>query len=128
MLRTSQSALIAIEGSGRKDGRLLDELRKNLVRVKCSVLLQWVPGYCGLIGNDWADDNAGKADISTDDRTDGYQGISFRAARSLFIQEITDPPLSRGRKQYSVEKGIESCFREMKQFFWRNSAAATAQD
>ena len=39
----SQSALIAIEGSGRKDGRLLDELRKNLARVKFSVLLQWVP-------------------------------------------------------------------------------------
>ena len=93
----SQSALIAIEGSGRKDGRLLDELRKNLVGVKCSVLLQWVPGYCGLIGNDWADDNAGKADISTDDRTDGYQGISFRAARSLIIQEITDPPVSHER-------------------------------
>ena len=36
----SQSALFAIEGSGRKDGRLLYELRKNLARVKCSVLLQ----------------------------------------------------------------------------------------
>ena len=93
----SQSALIAIEGSGRKDGRLLDELRTNLARVKCSVLLQWVPGHCGLIGNDWADVEAGKAAIATDDRTDGYQGISFRAARSLIIQEISDPPVSHER-------------------------------
>ena len=93
----SQSALIAIEGSGRKDGRLLDELRKNLARVKCSVLLQWVPGHCGLIGNVWADEEAGKAANSTDQRTDGYQGISFRAARSRIIQEITDPPISHER-------------------------------
>ena len=93
----SQSALIAIEGSGRKDGRLLDELRTNLARVKCSVLLQWVPGHCGLIGNDWTDVEAGKAAIATDDRTDGYQGISFRAARSLIIQEISDPPVSHER-------------------------------
>ena len=93
----SQSALIAIEGSGRKDGMLLDELRKNLARVKCSILLQWVPGHCGLIGNVWADEEAGKAANSTDQRTDGYQGISFRAARSRIIQEITDPPISHER-------------------------------
>ena len=93
----SQSALIAIEGSGRKDGRLLDELRKNLAIVKCSVILQWVPGHCGLIGNDWADVEAGKSAIATDDRTDGYQGISFRAASSLIIQEISNPSVSHER-------------------------------
>ena len=116
----SQSALIAIEGSGRKDGRLLDELRKNLAGVKCSVLLQRVPGHCGLIGNDWADEEAGKAAISTDDRT-GYQGISFRAARSLIIQEITDPPDSHERT-----KAVYSGKRD-RILFPRNEAVLLAQ-
>ena len=61
--------------------------------------LQWVSGHCRLIGNDWTDEEAGKADISTDYRIDGYQGISFRAVRSLIIQEITDPPVSHERKK-----------------------------
>ena len=91
-------------------------------------LLQWVPGHCGLIGNDWVDVEAGKSAIATDDRT-GYQGISFRTARSLIIQEISDPPVSHEwTKAVLVENWIESCFHEKKQFFWHNSEAATAKD
>ena len=39
----------------------LYEVRRSLSAIQIQVLLQWVPGYCDLIGNEWADVEAGEA-------------------------------------------------------------------
>ena len=57
----SQAVLSALNGSCISDRKGLAVVRSNLAQSNRRILLQWVPGHCGLIGNEWADAAAGEA-------------------------------------------------------------------
>ena len=56
----SQAVLSALNGSCMSDGKGLAVVRSNLTQSNRRIILQWVPGHCGLIGNEWADAAAGE--------------------------------------------------------------------
>ena len=77
------------------------------------VTLQWVPGHCDLVGNDWADSAAGEADAAPQQHPDDIidtpssSSISFEAARALILREIIDPPTTHQRTKtiYADDEG-----------------------
>ena len=93
----SQAALNALKGSEKTDDKGLAQLRACLARLRSPVILQWVPGHCGLVGNEWADKAAGESTISTDVSLSNLGGISFQSAKALSKREIVDPPTSNLR-------------------------------
>ena len=60
----SQSALSALERSGKEDDIDISTVRNRLASVKPRISMQWIPGQCGIIGNEWADEAAGVAAIT----------------------------------------------------------------
>ena len=109
----SQSALSALEGSGKEDDSDIATVRKRLASVKPRISMQWIPGHCGIIGNEWADKAAGVAattvtslpPLSPDTQT---PLISYAAVKALIIREIKDPPTShqRTKEVYGDRSGI----------------------
>ena len=76
------------------DNKGFAQLRACLARLRSPVILQWVPGHCGLVGNEWADKAAGESAISTDEPLPNLGGISYQSAKALIKREIVDPPTS----------------------------------
>ena len=103
----SQAALSALSGSGKDDDSGIARLRIGLSRLSSRVILQWVPGHCGLIGNDWADSAAGEASKSTDLLPATTGGITFQSAKALIGREISDPALTHLRT-----KAVYDCVRD----------------
>ena len=93
----NQAALNALKGSEKYDDKGLTQLRAGLSRLRSSVILQWVPGHYGLVGNEWADKAAGESASSTDVSLPNLGGISFQSAKTLIKREIVDPPTSHLR-------------------------------
>ena len=93
----SQASLTALLDSGKKDSMKTAALRKSLNSLMSPTLLQWIPGHCGLQGNEWADKAAG--DIAADRETAHatQSGISFQAAKSYIKREMLEPPISHVR-------------------------------
>ena len=81
----------------KTDDKGLAQLRAGLSRLRSPVILQWVPGYCGLVGNEWADKTAVESACSTDVSLPNLGGISFQLAKALIKREIVDPPTSHLR-------------------------------
>jgi ribonuclease HI len=57
----SQWTLNALKESGHSAHSVLVPLRARLRGLKGCVCFQWVPAYCGLLGNERADEEARKA-------------------------------------------------------------------
>ena len=93
----SQAALNALKSSEKTDDKGLAQLRACLARLRSPVILQWVPGHCGLVGNEWADKAAGESATSTDEPLPNLGGISYQSAKALIKREIVDPPTSHLR-------------------------------
>ena len=93
----SQAALYLLKGSEKTDDKGLAQLRAGIERLRSPVILQWVPGQCGLVGNEWADNAAGESAISTDVSLPNLGRISFQSAKALIKREIIDPPNSHLR-------------------------------
>ena len=93
----SQAALNALKDSEKTDDNGLAQLRACLARLRSPVILQWVLGHCGLVGNEWADKAAGESAISTYVSLSNLGGISFQSAKALIKREIVDPPTSHLR-------------------------------
>ena len=87
----SQVVLNALKGSEKSDDKGLAQLRAGLSRLRSPVILQWVPGHCGLVGNEWANKAAGESAISTDVSLPNLGGISFQSAK-IIKREIVDSP------------------------------------
>ena len=88
----SRSALSALKGGELKDHPILWQVRTVLRSLSCEVLFQWVPGHCGLPGNEEADRVAREAAL------DGREGraaqdvpVTFGAAKSAIKRAVKDP-------------------------------------
>ena len=94
----------------------LTTLRSELSRIKCRLFLQWVPGHCGLVGNEWADHEAnraaGRGQIDDNDHLalveppSAVQSVSWNAARFKLRYLLLEPGAnhSRVRKTYDIGK------------------------
>ena len=109
----SQSALSCLSGSGLGDDADMTKVRRILTATDRQVTLQWVPGHCDLVGNDWADSAAGEAAAAPLQHPDDIidtppsSSISFEAARALILREIIDPPTTHQRTKtiYADDEG-----------------------
>ena len=89
------------------------KVRRILTATDRQVTLQWVPGHCDLVGNDWADSAAGEAAAAPLQHPDDIidtppsSSISFEAARALILREIIDPPTTHQRTKtiYADDEG-----------------------
>ena len=104
----SQSALSALDESGKDDGTVIASIRDNLASLTSKISLQWVPGHCGLIGNEWADKAANEAAMIQGPDCQPSSSISYAAAKCLILREIQDPPPTHTRTKeiYGNKKGI----------------------
>ena len=99
----SQSALSCLSGSGLGDDADMAKVRRILTATDRQVTLQWVPGHCDLVGNDWADSAAGEVAAAPLQHPDDIidtppsSSISFEAVRALILREIIDPPTTHQR-------------------------------
>ena len=82
---------------GMSDGRGLAVVRSNLAQSNRRIILQWVPGHCGLIGNEWADVAAGEAVTTVIPLQDHQQAITYNTAKVLIGRELVDPPTTHER-------------------------------
>ena len=88
----SLSALSALRKGELKDHPTLAQVVSVLKSIPCEVLFQWVPGHCGLPGNEKADQVAREAALAG--RRDGRSQtapISLKAARLSIERGVTDP-------------------------------------
>ena len=109
----SQAALSALEGPGKEDDSDISTVRNRLASVKPRISMQWIPGHCGIIGNEWADNAAGVAATTVASLPPLYPDtqtplISYAAVKALIIREIKDPPTSHQctKEIYGDRSGI----------------------
>ena len=87
----------------------LSELRESLTKLTCVTTLQWVPGHCGLIGNEWADHEANRAagrgeqdpwemEASTEPPREEIS-LSWSSARAILRQYLLIPNANHPRVQ-----------------------------
>ena len=90
----SQAALAALDNRLTGSSSDMGAVRQRLRLVRCSVFFQWVPGHCGLLGNELADQAAREA---ATDRSGRYPPlpVSFASAKAFVRRAIRDSPLER---------------------------------
>ena len=103
----SQSCLTGLNSGSSGRSPIMDTTRRLLESGRNIINLQWVPGHCGLIGNEMADREAKVATIPSSqgvgDRFDPVP-VSFGAAKALVKRSIRDssPLPSRLQAVYVV--------------------------
>jgi ribonuclease HI len=104
----SRSALVSLGSGSSAANPIMGKLRQSLRDVRGRVVFQWVPGHCGLLGNEMADQAAGEASRM---RTEGGDWeavppapVSFQAAKALVKRQVFDslPAHPRVRLVYAV--------------------------
>ena len=122
----SRSVLQALSHHGVLEGQALTDLREELEALTCNrtVTLQWVPGHCGVIGNEWADHEANRAAGRGEPDEHEDQAIvalgrnelevSWSAARCRLRQFTLDRRVThnRVRRVYGVTRGDAEFLRD----------------
>lgn len=85
----SLSALSALK-EGSHLSTTTARLRHRMRSVTGEVVFQWVPGHCGLPGNEMADQEARAAAIDPN-FSRGSVPVSFASAKSVIRREVRDP-------------------------------------
>ena len=102
----SLSSLMALDkGSPTNPSTAL--LRQLLQSVRGDVSMQWVPGHCGLPGNELADQEARAAAVDPNSWGDGAGKITMSAAKGVIRRNIHDPPIQHDRTRlvYTMKPG-----------------------
>ena len=76
----------------------LDPLRTKLVSCMCTVGIQWVPGHCGISGNELADQAANEARTVSGPR----RPSTYKALIPVINQHVSGPPY-RPKYEYVAE-------------------------
>ena len=103
LICTDSMALVTALESGRDSDRFGVEILRSLLQgSERHVYLQWVPGHCGLTGNELADRAADEAscrgasgDVTVDD--DCRCSVSMSSVKALVARMVSDPPPSHDR-------------------------------
>jgi ribonuclease HI len=90
-----RSALSALSAGVSESDPLLGQLRRSLRRVAGEVVFQWVPGHCGLFGNELADLAARTATHRTALGNDAP--VTFAAAKCMIDRNVRDEPFESER-------------------------------
>ena len=99
----SPAALSALSGSCISDGKGLAVVRSNLAQSNRRILLQWVLGHFGLIGNEWTYAAAGEAATTVTPNQVHQQAITYKTAKALIGRELVDPPTTHERTKAVFE-------------------------
>ena len=104
LICTDSKALVsALDGARVSDRVGVEIIRSLLDRSERRVFIQWVPGHCGLAGNELADRAAGEAASvvgpSGDDGGDAdcRCNVSMSSVKALVVRMLSDPPPSHDR-------------------------------
>ena len=104
LICTDSKALVsALDGARVSDRIGVEIIRSLLDRSERRVSIQWVPGHCGLAGNELADRAAGEPSAavgaSGDDGGDGdcRSCVSMSSVKALVDRMVLDPPPSHDR-------------------------------
>ena len=106
----SQAALKALQNVTKLESKGITSVRNKLDGMKSKIFLQWVPGHCGLTGNEWADEVAGDAagNASKESIVDpSTNEITFQAVKAFIKREMKDPPTTHIRTM-AVYEGTKS--------------------
>ena len=109
----SLSVLSALVGSKPHVFQEITKLRRKLDLCRTEIRLQWVPGHCGLPGNDLADQLA--KSFLGETTGEWNPAVSFSTAKALVRRRIVDPAPSHDRAQqvYVCRRGPGVFSRDM---------------
>ena len=104
----SRSALSALGSLTVSRTSYIAAVRRKLLDVHGSVSFQWIPGHCGLPGNDEADRHAKTAfaGLSAQDRLRVGPKESYTAAKAYIRRALTDPPPQHARTREVYGAGL----------------------
>jgi ribonuclease HI len=90
------------------DDSSTQELRELLDDLPQSITIQWIPGHCGLLGNEVADRESRLASTERGVVDDPGKGITLWAAKARIRRKILDPPTSHARTKaiYQGTRGV----------------------
>jgi ribonuclease HI len=106
----SMSALAALRARPKPgDYGPLARARELLRRVTGEVVFQWVPGHCGLLGNEVADQAAREATLPPEEGGPAQRPlpVSFRAVKALIREKIRDPKPTHARTRLVYAKALQ---------------------
>ena len=103
----SRSLISELCNPSAADDTQLVELRRQIEGSNHRIVIQWVPGHCGLIGNERADLEARTASTGRKKVKEEGRSVPLCTAKARIRRLIVDPPVSHARTKlvYQGTKG-----------------------